>query len=62
MKHYLIQPKNQIFVKGYGFLSFAKNMINIIGKNISKNLSDKYRQKLFNHANVNNAKSRYRCA
>ena len=27
----------QIFVKGYGFLSFSKNM----GKNISKNLNGK---------------------
>ena len=38
-----------MFVKGYGFLSFAKN----IGKNISKdkssNLSGKYSQKLLDH-------------
>ena len=32
--HYLVQPRDQIFVKGYGFLFFANNM----GKNISKNL------------------------
>ena len=25
MKRYLIEPKHQIFVKGYGFLSFANN-------------------------------------
>ena len=31
-KFYLIQPRDRIFVKGYGFLSFAQN----IGKNISK--------------------------
>ena len=31
---YSIEPKNRICVKGYGFLSFAKN--------ISKNLSNKY--------------------
>ena len=43
---YSVQPRDQIFVKGYGFLSFAKN----IGKTISKNLNDKYNQKLFDHA------------
>ena len=37
---YLIQPKDSICVKGYGFLSFAKNM--------GKNLSSKYGQKLDN--------------
>ena len=31
--HYSIEPKGRIFVKGYGFLSFARN--------IGKNLSDK---------------------
>ena len=46
MIRYSIQPRNRIFVKGYGFLSFARNM----GKNISKDLSGKYSQKLFNHA------------
>ena len=35
---YSIEPRDRIYVKGYGFLSFAKN--------ISKNLSNKYRQKL----------------
>ena len=34
---YLVQPRDQIFVKGYGFLSFAGNMGKNIGKNISKN-------------------------
>ena len=45
MTHYLVQLRDQIFVKGYGFLSFARN----IGKNISKNLSSKYSQKLIDH-------------
>ena len=40
------EAKDQIYVKRYGFLSFAKNMSKIIGKNISKNLSSKYSQKL----------------
>ena len=45
MKRYLVQTRDQIFVKGYGFLSFAWNKCNNIGKNISKNLSSKYNQK-----------------
>ena len=43
---YSVQAKDQIFVKGYGFLSLAKNM----GKNISKILSSKCSQKRLDHA------------
>ena len=39
---YSIEPRDRIYVKGYGFLSFAKNM--------GKNLSNKYSQKLLNTA------------
>ena len=39
---YSIEPRDRIYVKGHGFLSFAKNM--------SKNLSHKYSQKLFDSA------------
>ena len=56
MRH-SVKPRDQIFVKGYGFLSFAKNMNKNIGKNISNRLSGKYgpgmlamRQKLLDHA------------
>ena len=35
---YSIEPKDRIYVKGYGFLSFAKNM--------GMHLSNKYGQKL----------------
>ena len=38
MTCYPVQPRNWIFVKGYRFLSFAKNMGRNIGKNASKNL------------------------
>ena len=38
---YLIEFRERRYVKGYGFLSFAKN----IGKNIGKNISNKYSQK-----------------
>ena len=48
MTKYSVEPRDQIFVKGYGFLSFAKNMGRNIGKNISKKLS-KYIQKLLDH-------------
>ena len=47
---YSIDPKDRIFVKGYGFLSFANNMIKNIGKSICKTLSSKYSQKLLDHA------------
>ena len=50
-----IQPTNWVFVKGFRFLSFIKNMsknIKNIGKNISKiskTLSGKYTQKHMYH-------------
>ena len=39
---YSIEPKDRIYVKGYGFLSFAKNM--------GTHLSNKYSQKLLDTA------------
>ena len=39
---YSIEPKDRTYVKGYGFLYFAKNM--------GKNLSSKYGQKLLDSA------------
>ena len=36
MVHYLIEHIDWIFVKGYKFLSFAKNIYKKIGENISK--------------------------
>ena len=39
---YSIEPRDRIYVKGYGFLSFAKNM--------GKSLSNKYGQELLNSA------------
>ena len=40
---YLIESRDRIFVKGYGFLFFDKNMGKNINKRVSKNLSGKYR-------------------
>ena len=50
MTRYSVHPRDQIFAKGYGFLSFAKKMGKNIGKNISKNWSHKYSQKILDHA------------
>ena len=50
MIRHSVQHRDQIFVKDYGFLSFAKNMGKNIGKNISKNLSGKYSKKNLDHA------------
>ena len=43
-----IEPRDRIFVKGYGFLSFAKNMGTHATK-VAKN-SNKYSQKLLDSA------------
>ena len=39
---YSIEPRDRIYVNGYGFLSFAKDMV--------KNLSNKYGQKPLDNA------------
>ena len=49
-RRFSVQLRDQIFVKGYGVLSFAKNICENIGKNISKNLTGKYCQKLLDQA------------
>ena len=46
---YSIEPRNRIYVKGYGFLSFAKNL-GTHATIIAKNLSNKYGQKLLDSA------------
>ena len=50
MIRYLVQPRNRVFVKVYGFLYFAKNMGNNISEQISKNVRGKYSQKRHDHA------------
>ena len=49
-RRYSVQPRYRLSVKGYGLLSFAKNMPKDTGKNISKNLGGKYSQKRLDHA------------
>ena len=46
---YSVQPRYRIFVEGYEFLLFTKNMDKNITENRSKNLSCKYSQKLLDH-------------
>ena len=41
---YSIEPRERRYVKGYGFLSFAKNMGTHATK-VAKNLNNKYDQK-----------------
>ena len=48
--HYSVQSRDQISIKSYEFLSFAKNTGKDIGKNISKNLIIKYSQRILDHA------------
>ena len=50
MTRFSVQPREQIFVKSYGFLSLTKNMCKNIGENVGKNLSSKYSQKILDHA------------
>ena len=49
MTRYSVQLRDPILVKGYEYLSFAKNIGKNIGKKISGNLSSKYSQKLLDH-------------
>ena len=44
---YSIEPRERVYIKGYGFLSFAKN--------IGKNLINKYGQKLLDSAKKSTA-------
>ena len=41
MTGYLVQPRHRVYVKGYGFLSFARDIGRNVGKTTSKNLSSK---------------------
>ena len=50
MRRYSVQSRGRIFINGYGFSSFARNMGQIIGKNIIKNFSSIYSLKLPDHA------------
>ena len=48
---YSIEPRDRIYVKGYGFLSFAKN-IGTHATKVAKNMSNKYSQKLLDSAKL----------
>ena len=50
MTSYSLQSIDCIFVKGYGFLCFAKNTDKNIDKTVNKTLSGKYSQNGLNPA------------
>ena len=47
---YSFQPRYRIFVKGYGFLPFAKTVGRDTGRHITRNLSSEHSKKPFDHA------------
>ena len=47
--HHSIELRDRIYVKGYGFLSFAKN-IGTHATKVAKNMTNKYSQKLLDSA------------
>ena len=47
MTRYLVQPRDRIFVRGYGILSFAK----FVDDDIGKDSSGKFCQKLLDQSN-----------
>ena len=47
---YSIEPRDRIYVEGYGFLSFAKNK--------GKSLSNKYGQKILDANNLKKSNSK----
>ena len=49
---YSIEPKERIYVKGYGFLSFARNL-GAHATKVAKNLNNKYGQKPVDSAKKN---------
>ena len=53
---YSIEPRDKIYMKGYGFLSFAKNMGTHATK-VAKNLSNKYGQNLLDSAKISTTDS-----
>ena len=50
MTRYSVQSREIIFLKGYGYLYFTKNMGKNIGKDISKGLNKKYNHKHVDYA------------
>lgn len=38
---YSLEPRDQIYVKGYGFLSFTKNMAKYLSKYLSRQYGEK---------------------
>ena len=49
MQRYSVQLRDRILVKGFGYLSFPRNMDKIVGRNINESFISKYNQKLLDH-------------
>ena len=49
MRRYSVKPRDQILVKGYGFLSFVRTIGKNVGKSTNQNISSKHSQKLLDH-------------
>ena len=60
MTRYSIEPRDRIFLKGYGFLSLDENKSKIVNKSVNKN-SVKCTQKLHDHA-LQSAKDAFKTA
>ena len=54
--HYSSEPRDGIYVKSYGFLSFAKK-VGTHATKVAKNLSNMYSQKLLNCFKNSNSKN-----
>ena len=53
MLRYSVRPRDIIFAKCYGSVSFAENMGKTTGENKSKTLSGKYSHKFLDYAKKN---------
>ena len=49
MRRYSVEPRDQILVKGYGFLPFVRTIGKNVGKSTSQNISSNHSQKLLYH-------------
>ena len=59
MRH-SVEPRDRIYVKGYGFLSFVKNIGTHTTK-VAKSISNKYSQNLLDSAIKSDKNNKNRC-
>ena len=56
---YSVEPTDRIYVKGYEFLSFAKNMGKKLSNKYSKKLCDGCNKNYFKKSNSKNSRSNW---